>query len=102
MLNRLKERACKFKHAYNSKVVSVQGNLTITPSQMSQLAEKGIPISSQVLGAEMFDDGEVGTLKEVPFTMRRGVEASDVYVYQQQCRKKVNSYVQSQQSDTNS
>lgn len=99
MINRLKERACKFKGAYNAEVVSVQGNLTITPSQMSQLAERGIPISSQMLGADNFDDGEVGVLSEVPFTMRRGVDASDVYVYQQKCRKKVNDYVQSQQPD---
>lgn len=85
--------------AYNSEVKKVQGGLSITPTQMSQLAERGVPISTQVLGAEYFDDGDSTPISDVPFPLRRGVDISDVYEYQQRSREKVNNYVKSQKSE---
>lgn len=98
MLGLIRKKQNKTR-AYNANVVAVQGNLAISPSQMSQLSERGIPISSQVLGAENFYDGDVGPLSDVPFELRRGIDASDVYDYQQRCRQKVNNFVNSQKSE---
>ena len=94
MLGFIRKKQCSSR-AYNTSVTRVQGNLAISPAQMSQLTERGIPISSQVLGANNFDDGVEGPLTDVPFLYRRGVDASDVYDYQQRCRSKVEKYVNS-------
>lgn len=95
MLSQLRKYAGKTR-AYNAERVHVQSNLAVTPTQMAQLTERGIPISSQVLGAENFDDGEVSPLTDVPFLYRRGVDISDISEYQQRCRSKVSEYVKSQ------
>ncbi len=81
--------------AYNSDVVLVQGGQSVSPAQMSQLTERGIPISSQLLGAENFDDGIEGPITDVPFVHRRGVDISDIYEYQQRSRSKIQKYVNS-------
>lgn len=81
--------------SYNTAQVHVQGGLAITPSQMSQLAEAGRPISAQMLGAENFYDGDTSPIGEVPFLYRRGIDASDIYDYQQRSRQKIKNYVNS-------
>lgn len=81
--------------AYNSDVVRLQGGQSVSPAQMSQLTERGIPISSQLLGAENFDDGVEGPITDVPFVHRRGVDISDIYEYQQRSRSKIQKYVNS-------
>ncbi len=98
MLGLIRKKANNTR-AYSADVVKVQGGLAISPSQMSQLTERGIPISSQVLGAENFYDGDVGPLSDVPVEFRRGVDISEIYEYQQRSRQKVNDYVKSQKSE---
>lgn len=95
MLSTLKRLARRSSSAYTAPVKVIQQSLSVSPAQMAQAAERGIPISSQLLGAENFDDGVVGPITDVPFLMRRGVDASDIFVYQQMCRAKIKDYVNS-------
>ena len=94
MLGFIRKKQCTAR-CYNVPQTHVQSGLSMSPAQMSQLSEHGVPISSQVLGAEYFDDGVVGPLTDVPFLNRRGIDASDVYDYQVRSRQKVQKYVNS-------
>ncbi|WGL30958.1 hypothetical protein [Dipodfec virus UOA04_Rod_582] len=94
MLSQLTKKARKTR-AYNTDVVHVQGNLALTPSDMIRSARLGTPISSQSLSAEMFDDGELGPARQVPFLLQRGIDVGDVASYQEQCRSKVRNYLKS-------
>lgn len=94
MLSQLNKKACKTR-AYNTAPVYVQGNLALTPSDMIRSARLGTPISSQSLSADLFDDGELGPAREVPFLLQRGIDVGDVASYQEQCRSKVRNYVRS-------
>lgn len=82
--------------SYIEPVVSVQSGLSVTPSQMNQMTRHGIPVSASVLPSEAFAPGvEVGSPLELSLFERRGVDFSDVAVYQQNSRSKVKSYVDS-------
>lgn len=84
----LSKLACKTR-AYNHKREFVQDNLALTPSQMNIMAKSGTPISTQVLGADHFDDGVEGSLSDVPLEYQRGIDVSDIYDYQQRSRAAV-------------
>lgn len=66
----------------------VYPNLAVTPSQMAQLTEKGIPINSNQIGL-MFDDGSKSP--SLGFEERRGVDMADIWNAQKTSRSKLNS-----------
>lgn len=67
----------------------VAQNLALSPTDMLQMTENGLPISTNMLSAEYFDDGKVGLGSEIAFSNRRGIEAVDVYEYQSRARSKL-------------
>lgn len=98
MINTLNKYSRRSR-AYDTDVTFVQGDLAVTPAEMSQASKMGIPISSNTVSSELFDDGEIGRMREVPFLYRRGVEIGDVFAHQQDCQSKVSNYVNSQKSE---
>lgn len=73
----------------NSNEKPVQDHLSITPSQMYQMAQEGTPVSAQNLGM-VFDEG-YSQLDFVPdLEHRRGVDISDMWDARMNFRKKVN------------
>lgn len=68
----------------------VQNNLAYTPSQMMELAEKGIPINQGNIGADNFFDGVPigeGTF-DLPLERQKGVDVADCWQAAQSIRKK--------------
>lgn len=100
MKNLLNKRAGK-TNSYSAERSFVQGGLSVTPSEMLQATRNGIPISSQLLNDSMFNEGEVSRLTDVPFELRRGIDAGDIYQYQQESRAKVNKAKQAIQNNAN-
>lgn len=76
---------------YNVPVTDVQGGLAMTPTEMLQSCNAGVPISAQMLADSNFDDGEVSRLTDVPYLCRRGIDVGDVQAYEESCRSKVKS-----------
>lgn len=67
----------------------VQNNLAYTPSQMMELAERGIPISNQMVSPDNFFDGvSEGLSFELPLDRRRGVDVADCWQAEQSIKKK--------------
>lgn len=65
----------------------VQRGLAVTPRQMMEMAEQGIPISS--VNAEwMYDDGMRNLEFEPPMERQRRVELGDLWETQQDVKKK--------------
>lgn len=65
----------------------VQSGLAVTPRQMMEMAEQGIPISS--VNAEfMYDDGTRTLAFEPPLERQRRVELGDLWENEMDTRKK--------------
>lgn len=68
----------------------VQNDLSYTPSQMMEMAERGIAVSNQSVAAENFFDGvPVGeSTFELPLDQMRGVDVADCWQVEQSIKKK--------------
>lgn len=66
--------------------LTVKNNLAVTPSQMADLTERGVAVSSSNL---QFDEGSPNPSSVVPIDARRGVDVNDVWQAQQSSRKKL-------------
>lgn len=66
----------------------VQSGLSVTPSEMLQLAQQGIPISSHFDDSK-FDDGDTKSLGTIDFIHQRGLDIVDVWEHQKDSRKKL-------------
>lgn len=64
---------------YNSSITYCPRGLAITPSQMSRNAEQGIPIASQCLNPDMFDDGNLDNNMDIDPMFLRGMNINDLY-----------------------
>lgn len=65
----------------------VKSGLSVTPSQMSEMTAKGIPISSQLSALE-YDSTDVGLGDfNIPVDMRRGVDIADTWNAQKDARE---------------
>ncbi len=98
MLTMLRKKRNAPLRAYKEPRVFVPENIATTPSEMYALTKQGIPIGTHMLDASMFNDGVATTgyqFTEVPFMLRRGVELSDVCDYQNRCRAKAKSAIDS-------
>lgn len=86
MINRLHKQNLKSVLTYNVDPVHVQDGLSVTPAQMHEMTQHGIPISSQ-MSDSMFYDGDSKPLTDIDPLMRRGVDAVDAWNLQKQSRK---------------
>lgn len=66
----------------------VQNNLAYTPTQMMQLAEQGIAVSTMTIGAENFYDGDTNPSFELPMERMRGVDIADCWQAEKSIKKK--------------
>lgn len=73
------------RHDYEAEV---QSNLSITPSKMLEMAEKGIPVSSQLSGLS-FEEGVSKLDFEPPLEHRRGVDMADLWEAREDLKVKV-------------
>lgn len=60
----------------------VYGNLAVTPAQMLDMAEKGIPISSQNIAMSV-KDGEENPSWDLPLDQLRGVDPAAMWEHSQ-------------------
>ncbi|UPW41281.1 hypothetical protein [Sigmofec virus UA08Rod_4411] len=72
--------------------IPVIPNLSVTPSQMAEMVSHGIPVSSQILGAPMFD-GVSNPSWDLPIDQRRGVDIASVWQAQRESRSNITSKV---------
>lgn len=67
--------------------IPVYGNLTTTPAQMLEMAEKGIPISAQNI-AMSAKDGETNPSWDLPLDQIRGVDPAAMWEHSQVIKEK--------------
>lgn len=88
-LNRVPRHSAPKRQEYEP---IVQNGLAITPAEMMNLTNRGIPISPQNLGL-VYDEG----VSELDFTppaeYTRGVEINDLWELRQQTRKKAKTAI---------
>lgn len=58
--------------------ISVQPGLALTPSQMQNMSERGIPVSSQNLEG-VYYDGDTRPSWDVPLDQQRGVDVATMW-----------------------
>lgn len=79
-------RTCTAKRVEDDK--PVQNGLALTPAQMADMAERGIPISTS--NAQLaYDESDRVASFDLPVEDRRGVDIADVWVSQMDARKRV-------------
>lgn len=69
----------------------VQDGLACTPQQALELAQQGVPISTQMANPQLFDDGVSNPGSEVPMERQRGVSINDMWNEQCRIEKEFNS-----------
>lgn len=71
---------------------NVVNGLALTPSQMMSYSEQGIPIHSDI-SPDNFFDGDKSNVINLPISRVRGITATDIWQYQQDCRKNIRSSI---------
>lgn len=75
----LREHATSDIRCYDSENFErVQSHLAVTPSEMNQMRERGIPISSH-LEEKMFYDGDSSPVVIIDPMLMRGVDINDAW-----------------------
>lgn len=74
---------------YSKDDEKVQSGLSVTPSEMMKLAERGIPVSSQSLSS--FYDGESNPSWDMPLEQRRGIDMAALWQEGKDIRQKLKS-----------
>lgn len=69
--------------------IIVQNGLAVTPSQVLEMAEKGIAASAQM--NSMMVDGHTGSDWNVPLEERRGIDIAALWQSSMDARKKMQS-----------
>lgn len=80
---------------YNIKEEYVQTGLAVTPSEMLQMAQSGVPISSQ-MADNLFYDGDTSMAVELDPLDQRGLDIVDVWNMQHDARKKIRKVMDSE------
>lgn len=88
MINTIKRMASRPLPRFPYSKTHVQSGLSVTPSEMLQLAQQGIPISSHFDDSK-FDDGDTKSLGTIDFIHQRGLDIVDVWNHQKDSRKKL-------------
>lgn len=78
-------RLCSCHYCENDE--KVQSGLSVTPSEMMKLAERGIPVSSQSLSS--FYDGESNPSWDLPLEQRRGIDMAALWQEGKDIRQKL-------------
>lgn len=90
MIKRYLERNCSAQNVTCKRTVEdvpVEDGLAMTPAQMNQLMQQGIPIASANLGLQ-YEEGVSELDFEPPLEHRRGIDINDMYESRQHIRKK--------------
>lgn len=66
----------------------VQSHLSLTPSEMMELAKQGIPVSSHFDDSK-FNDGDSKSLGTIDIVHTRGIDVVDAWNYERDCRRKL-------------
>lgn len=88
MISTIKKMASRPLPLFPYSEKHVQSGLSVTPSEMLQLAQQGIPISSHFDDSK-FDDGDTKSLGSIDFIHQRGLDIVDVWNHQKDSRKKI-------------
>lgn len=75
-------------NCYNTDRVFCQSGLSLTPSQMLNLSEQGIPISSHLDDSNFYDGDSSNDMNIDPLRMR-GVDIVDAWNLQHKSRKNI-------------
>lgn len=67
--------------------VYTEQNIAVTPSQIQQMVERGIPVSPS--NASAFIDGVINPSFDVPIEERRGVDVVDVWDASQDAKRQL-------------
>lgn len=84
---KLNSKPCEFVEDHDP-CMSVKQHLSMSPSEIARMSERGIPVSSQNMDS-FFYDGTDDVYQSVPIERVRGVDAADVWEAQQSARKKM-------------
>lgn len=77
--------ACAVRHTGEQ---DVQNGLAMTPSQMFDMAQRGLPITTQNLGVT-YDEGYSNLDFTPPAEFRRGVDLGDLYEMRMDAKSKL-------------
>lgn len=88
MINTIKRLSSRPLPCFPYPCKHVQSGLSVTPSEMLQLAQQGVPISSHFDDSK-FDDGDTKALGTIDFIHQRGLDIVDVWNHQKDSRKKL-------------
>lgn len=80
----------------NEEDVPVQSGLALTPSQMMEMANHGVPISTQQLGNQ-YIDGKPNPSFDIPLDQQRGIDIGDIWQAAQTSKKKIRSAMKAAQ-----
>lgn len=85
---KISKNSCKFCSCkVRDSFMPTRPGLAYSPAKMMELAERGIPVSGQSVGA--FFDGVAAPTWEVPLERARGVDIADVWQAQAEARNKL-------------
>lgn len=88
MINEIRKRSKSITGVYKEDVRYIQPSLSVTPSQMMEMSEHGIAISSQ-MNDKMFYDGDNSYVVNVDPLDFRGVDINDAWNMSQDAKKKI-------------
>lgn len=83
------KRPNRERFASQGEVVDIGQSLSVTPSQIALMAEKGIPINSSNIDSQFYDGSPDVTFSDFGATDVRGVDISDIWVSMQDSRNHV-------------
>lgn len=87
MFTRFKSASNRRK-SYNPPYTEVASGLALTPAQMLELSQSGIPVSSQ-MADDMFYDGDTSMRVHIDPLDRRGIDVVDAWNLQKSSRRKL-------------
>ncbi len=66
----------------------VKGGLAYTPSELQQMADRGIPVSTQNLEGQFYD-GKDNPTWDVPLEQVRGIDIADMWTNRREIQRKI-------------
>lgn len=87
MFSRFKTSSSRLR-SYSPPYTEVSSGLALTPSQMLELSQSGIPVSSQMAN-DMFYDGDTSMRVHIDPLDRRGIDVVDAWNLQKSSRRKL-------------
>lgn len=89
MIPRLNNHSVRVKHVkLENDETEVQSGLAVTPSQMLEMSQQGIPISPQNLGLG-YEEGVSALDFEPPLQYKRGIDMNDLFEARENSKNKI-------------